>query len=68
MISCAETYRGKGIGEALTWAATLADPSRPAMLMASDSGRPIYERMGYIPILRLTLWFSSTNENGSGTE
>jgi hypothetical protein len=65
MISCVEKCRGKGIGEALTWAATLADPSRPAMLMASDSGRPIYERMGYIPILRMTLWYSSANDDGS---
>jgi hypothetical protein len=58
MISCVERCRGKGIGEALTWKATLANPSQPAMLMASDDGRPIYERMGFIPVLRMTLWFS----------
>lgn len=59
MVSCLDRCRGQGIGEALTWSATLADPTRPAMLMASDLGRPIYERMGYFPVLRMTLWFAS---------
>jgi GNAT superfamily N-acetyltransferase len=49
--------RGRGIGTALTWRATLADPSLPAMLLSSDDGRPVYERMGYLPLMRLTLWF-----------
>jgi len=31
--------RGRGAGAAVTWAATLADPSRPAVLVASDDGR-----------------------------
>ncbi|MDP8907855.1 MAG: GNAT family N-acetyltransferase [Chloroflexota bacterium] len=48
--------RRRGYGEALTWRATLADPSLPAALIASDPGRPVYERMGYIPITRFTLW------------
>jgi len=30
--------------------------SRPAVLNASDAGRPTYERLGYIPISRCTLW------------
>jgi hypothetical protein len=58
MVSCLRSHRGRGIGEALTWAATLADPSAPAMLMASDDGQPIYRRMGYLPIDRMTLWFA----------
>jgi GNAT superfamily N-acetyltransferase len=49
--------RGRGIGTALTWRATLADPSLPAALLSSDDGRPVYERMGYLPLTRLTLWF-----------
>jgi GNAT superfamily N-acetyltransferase len=49
-------WRGRGFGEALTWRATLADPSRPAALLASDPGRPVYERMGYRSLLRFTLW------------
>jgi GNAT superfamily N-acetyltransferase len=48
--------RGRGYGEAVTWAATLVDPSVPAVLLASDPGRPIYERMGYLPVCRFTLW------------
>lgn len=48
--------RGKGIGEAVTWRATLAEPALPATLIASDMGRPIYERMGFLPLQRMTLW------------
>lgn len=48
--------RGRGYGAALTWAATLAAPALPAVLVASDPGRPVYERMGYIPLLRFTAW------------
>ena len=32
--------RGRGYGEALTWAATLCRPELPATLQASDMGRP----------------------------
>ncbi len=48
--------RGRGAGAAVTWAATLADPSLPAVLLASDDGRPVYERMGYVAIERWTAW------------
>jgi hypothetical protein len=48
--------RGRGYGEALTWAATLAAPELPAVLLASDLGRPVYERMGYLALVRTTLW------------
>jgi hypothetical protein len=48
--------RGKGIGAALTWAATLAEPNLPATLISSDDGRSVYERMGYLPLHRFTLW------------
>jgi GNAT superfamily N-acetyltransferase len=58
-ISAHERHRGKRIGEALTWAATLAEPSLPAMLFASDLGQPTYERMGYTRLARLTLWIGS---------
>jgi hypothetical protein len=47
--------RGKGYGAAVTWAATMADPSLHALLIASDMGRPVYERMGYVPLMRWTL-------------
>jgi ribosomal protein S18 acetylase RimI-like enzyme len=48
--------RGRGVGRAATAAATLAELDRPAMLIASDDGRPVYERLGYLPLLRFTLW------------
>ncbi|HYJ69683.1 MAG TPA: hypothetical protein VEX15_18675 [Nocardioidaceae bacterium] len=48
--------RGKGAGAAVTWAASLADPEAPAVLIASDDGRPTYERMGYVPLERWTAW------------
>ena len=49
-------YRGRGIGAALTWAATLTNPAEPATLIASDDGQPVYEAMGYLRLMRLTLW------------
>ena len=48
--------RGRGAGSAVTWAATLADPDLPATLLASDDGRPVYERMGYLALERWTAW------------
>lgn len=49
--------RRKGYGEALTWVASRLAPSLPAMLLSSDDGRPVYERMGYLPLQRMTLWY-----------
>lgn len=49
-------HRGRGYGEALTWRAVRAAPGRPAVLVSSDDGRPVYARMGFVPLLRLTLW------------
>jgi hypothetical protein len=48
--------RGRGAGAAITWAATSVWPDRPAMLIASDDGQPVYERLGYLRLLRLTCW------------
>jgi hypothetical protein len=58
-VSTRAEWRGRRIGEAITWAATLADPTKPAMLYASDAGQPVYERMGYLRLCRLTLWVGS---------
>ena len=38
-------HRGRGIGTAVTWAATLAEPQLPAILIASDDGVGSYRRM-----------------------
>jgi hypothetical protein len=56
-VSTMPDCRGRGYGAALTWTATLADPTFPAVLIASDDGFPVYRRMGYESLLRLTIWF-----------
>ncbi len=48
--------RKRGYGEAMTWAATGAWPDLPATLIASDDGRPTYERMGYLVVSRVAMW------------
>jgi hypothetical protein len=48
--------RGRGYGTALTWRATRIAPNLPAVLIASDPGQPAYERLGFLRLLRLTLW------------
>jgi hypothetical protein len=55
-VSTLPACRGRGVGAAVTWAATLAEPALPAVLIASDLGQSVYERMGYIRIQRLTMW------------
>jgi len=55
-ISTQDACRGRGIGNAITCAATAADLTKPAMLIASDLGYPTYLRMGYEPLVRFTLW------------
>lgn len=55
-VATVESARGKGIGRALAATATLAQPSLPALLVASDLGRPVYDRLGYLPLFRYTLW------------
>lgn len=51
-------YRGRGIGAALTWAATVVDPTLPAVLIASDAGRGVYEALGYAAVMRWTIWLA----------
>ncbi len=48
--------RGRGYGAAVTSAAATCQPDRHAVLHASDLGRPVYERMGFVPLFRFTLW------------
>jgi hypothetical protein len=56
LVSSRPEGRGKGFGAAITAAATLTEPERSAMLVASDLGRNVYARLGYVPFLRYTLW------------
>ena len=49
-VATREGFRGRGFGEAATWAAVaggLARGCRFASLQASALGRPVYERMGF---------------------
>ena len=55
-VATLEAVRGRGLGRALTATATATAPGLAAMLIASDAGRPVYERLGYRAILRFTLW------------
>lgn len=55
-VSTLDEHRGRGYGEAVTWAATLAEPSLPAVLISSDLGRPVYERMGFVSVVRFSGW------------
>ena len=55
-VSCRPAYRRRGIGAALTWAATLCEPALPAALIASDDGQGVYAAMGYLRLMRLTMW------------
>ena len=49
--------RRKGYGEALTWRAVSSEPGMPSLLLSSDLGRPVYDRMGFLPLFRFTLWY-----------
>jgi hypothetical protein len=63
-VSTRSELRGRGYGAALTWAATLVEPDLPAALLASDDGQPVYEKMGYLRIMRLTVWHRPPSGQG----
>lgn len=56
LVATVPEARQRGYGAALTWQATLADPTLPALLIATQDGRPVYERIGYTSLFRFTLW------------
>lgn len=56
LVATVPEARRRGYGAALTWMATLADPSLPSLLLATEEGRPVYERMGYTSLFRFALW------------
>lgn len=55
-VAALPSARGRGAGAAACWAATTCVPEAPAVLVASDDGRPTYERMGYVAVERWTAW------------
>ena len=56
MVATRPECRGRGYGAALTSSALLTDYTRWAVLLASDPGRPVYEMLGFFPLVRFTLW------------
>ena len=48
--------RRRGVWEALVWARVGDGPSLPAVAYTSDYSRPGFERMGFVPTIRFTLW------------
>ena len=63
-VSTRSDHRRRGIGEAMTWAATLAAPELPAVLIASDDGQGVYESMGFARLVRLTMWHRPPSDRG----
>jgi hypothetical protein len=59
MVSTREECRGRGYGLAITAAAATTRADRPSALVSSDLGNPVYRRLGYMPILRYTLWMGA---------
>ena len=57
--------RGRGIGSALTLMAATTEPDQPAMLISSDDGNGVYRRLGFVPLLRYTLWLGHRAPGGS---
>ncbi len=55
-IATLDDVRGRGFGRAITAATIATDLSKPATLVASDLGRPVYERLGFTALLRMSYW------------
>jgi hypothetical protein len=56
LVGTVPSARRRGYGAALTLIASLAEPSLPALLLSTDQGRPVYERIGYLPLFRFAVW------------
>ena len=58
-VSTLPAYRGRGIGEAMTWRAVLdgrAEGCDAAYLQASEMGYPVYQRMGFLHVADYCAW------------
>lgn len=63
MVATRSECRGRGLGGAVTAAAAAGD--RPAVLLASDDGRVVYARLGFVPVMRFTLWVGTRGNGGA---
>lgn len=50
------THRRRGYGTAMTWAAVNSAPTLPAVLGPSDSGEPVYRKMGFRDFHAFRVW------------
>lgn len=57
LVATVPEARRRGLGAALTWQASLSNPTLPALLLATSEGRHVYEHIGYLGLFRFTLWF-----------
>ena len=56
-ISTLAAARGRGVGlRDHRRTRRSPQPELPALLIASDLGKPVYDRLGYLTIARFTLW------------
>ncbi|MFQ5933205.1 MAG: GNAT family N-acetyltransferase [Dehalococcoidia bacterium] len=49
-------YRCRGYGEALTWAAIMADPGLPTVLQPSEMAASLYRKMGFAEVGKFRRW------------
>jgi len=59
MVATRAAHRGHGHGAAITAAAADSNGDVPAVLIASDDGQGMYERLGFRRISRFTLWLGT---------
>jgi hypothetical protein len=57
MVATIPGGRRKGGALAVTQAAARPELGLPGALFSSDEGRPVYERLGYVPIIRGSFWY-----------
>lgn len=65
-VATAKKYRGRGIGEAMTWRAAVdgrEEGCSLSALQASEMGRPVYEGMGYRTVANYEIWRPSVAES-----
>ena len=49
--------RRRGVWQSLVWSRVAEAPDLPAVAFTSDFSRPGFVRMGFLPVMRLSLWF-----------